>query len=264
MKAKLTHPLGLVLLCFASLSAAAGLVIAIPNLMPIADPTGAAATFNAAGNIHEDNPFFQSLGTNGLTCATCHEPSEAFGISAAGVQQVYERTQGTDPLFAVFDGANCPTDNSTSRAAHSLLLERGLIRIGITLPVNPEFQISVVHDPYGCAMSTDPATGGPLISVYRRPLPSTNLRYLSAVMFDGRETLMPLNNASAFEANLTSDLSDQAIRRPSIPAAMSSPANSIEALRSSLLRQVVFTVSAACDDPRVVRLSAFFKSTATA
>jgi hypothetical protein len=69
----------------------------------------------------------------------------------------------------------------------------------------------VVRDPYGCAITTDPATGRPLVSVYRRPLPSTNLRFLSAVMFDGRETAMPLNNAQTFQSNLYQDLTNQAI-----------------------------------------------------
>jgi cytochrome c peroxidase len=210
MKSILGRSIALVLLSFASLCAAAAIVIVIPNLKPFGDPTGSAATFNTAGDIHENNPFFQSLGTNGRTCATCHQPDQAFSISAAGVQQVYERTRGKDPLFAAFDGANCPTDNSTGREAHSLLLERGLIRIGITLPATLQFDIAVVHDPYGCAITNDPATGRPLVSVYRRPLPSTNVRYLSTVMFDGRETLKPLNSAATFDANLDYDLTDQA------------------------------------------------------
>jgi cytochrome c peroxidase len=182
----------------------------IPNLEPFPDPAGAVTTFNTAGAIREDNPFFQPLGTNGRTCATCHEADEAFSITPAKIEEVYVRTHGQDPLFAAVDGANCPTDTSKDRAAHSLLLEKGLIRIGITLPASPQFQISVVHDPYGCAITTDPATGRPLVSVYRRPLPATNLRYLSAVMFDGRETLAPLNNAQTFIANLNFDLADQA------------------------------------------------------
>ena len=209
MKRISRRSLALVLLSSASLATAATIVLEIANLKPFEDYTGAAATFNTAGDIQENNPFFQSLGSNGRTCATCHEPDQAFSISAAAVQQVYERTHGTDPLFTAFDGTNCPTESSTSREAHSLLLERGLIRIGITLPPNPQFEISAVHDPYGCAITIDPSTGRPLISVYRRPLPSTNLRYLSSLMFDGRETLMPLNNASSFEANLTYDLTDQ-------------------------------------------------------
>jgi cytochrome c553 len=200
----------LVLLSLVSLSAVAMVAAVIPNLEPFQDPTGTVSSFNTGGAIHENNAFFQALGTNGRTCATCHQADQAFSISAQGVQKLYQRTHGQDPLFAAFDGANCPTNTSKEPAAHSLLLERGLIRIGITLPASPQFQLSVVHDPYGCAVTTDPATGRPLVSVYRRPLPSTNLRYLSAIMFDGRETLMPLNNAQTFSANLNFDLADQA------------------------------------------------------
>jgi cytochrome c peroxidase len=194
-----------------SLSASAALILIIPNLKYFQDKTGAVATFNSAGDINEKGAFFQSLGTNGRSCATCHQADQAFSLSAKGVRETYERTHGNDPLFAAVDGANCPSANPKSRAAHSLLLERGLIRIGITLPENPQFTIQVVRDPYGCAITTDPATGRPLVSVYRRPLPSTNLRFLSAVMFDGRETVMPLNNAQTYQNNLYQDLTHQAI-----------------------------------------------------
>jgi cytochrome c553 len=211
MKRIWSRPFTLVLVSCMSLSAVAMVAAIIPNLEPFQDPAGAVSTFNTGGPIHENNAFFQSLGTNGRSCATCHQADQAFSISAQGVQKLYESTHGQDPLFAAFDGANCPTNTSKDRSAHSLLLERGLIRIGITLPASPQFQITVVHNPYGCAITTDPVTGRPLVSVYRRPLPSTNLRYLSAIMFDGRETLMPLNNAQTFNANLSFDLTDQAI-----------------------------------------------------
>jgi hypothetical protein len=187
---------------------AAGIVI--PNLKHFRDATGAVATFNTGGDIDENNAFFQSLGTNGRSCGTCHQPDQAFSLSAKGVREVYERTHGDDPLFAAVDGANCPTNTSKSRDAHSLLLERGLIRVGINMPANPQFRIAVVHDPYGCAITSDPKTGLPVVSVYRRPLPTSNLRYLSAVMFDGRETLMPLNDAQTIESNMKFDLADQA------------------------------------------------------
>jgi hypothetical protein len=51
----------------------------------------------------------------------------------------------------------------------------------------------------------------PVISVYRRPLPTTNLNRLSTIMFDGRETLMPLNNLQTFPTNLNTDLTAQAV-----------------------------------------------------
>jgi hypothetical protein len=53
-----------------------------------------------------------------------------------------------------------------------------------------EVEVKDVVDPYGC--TTNPATGlvsktTGIVSVYRRPLPSTNLGFLTAIMWDGRE-----------------------------------------------------------------------------
>jgi hypothetical protein len=53
-----------------------------------------------------------------------------------------------------------------------------------------EFQISDIHDPYGC--NTNPTTGltgstAGTVSVYRRPLPTANLGFLNTIMWDGRE-----------------------------------------------------------------------------
>src|SRR5262249_18803455 len=78
--------------------------------------------------------------------------------------------------------------------AYSLLLSKGLIRIGLPIPANTEFQVSVVNDPYNC--NTNPTTGllsptSGIVSIYRRPLPSTNLGFLSAVMWAGREPSQP-------------------------------------------------------------------------
>jgi hypothetical protein len=47
-----------------------------------------------------------------------------------------------------------------------------------------------MDDPYGCTTNaatglTSPTTG--IVSIYRRPLPSTNLGFLTAIMWDGRE-----------------------------------------------------------------------------
>jgi hypothetical protein len=91
------------------------------------------------------------------------------------------------------------------------LLNNGLIRIAVTLPANTEFNITPVYDPYGCAVTIDPKTARRIVSIYRRPLPSTSLDFLSAVMWDGRETLLPLNDENTFQANLFSDLKHQAL-----------------------------------------------------
>jgi cytochrome c peroxidase len=182
----------------------------VPNLKPFPDPAGAIATFNSQGDINGTGAFFQTLGTNGRSCASCHRIDQAMSLSSSGVQTIYRQSRGTDPLFSPIDGANCPTDDGTKLASHSLLLNRGLIRVGLLLPGNREFSISAVRDPYGCAITHD-ATDADIISVYRRPLPTTNLRFLSALMFDGRNTILPLTSGSTFLANLQSDLKRQAL-----------------------------------------------------
>jgi hypothetical protein len=111
------------------------------------------------------------------------------------VQELFH-ANANDPLFRLVDGATCPSDDvSTHRAkrkAYSLLLAQGLIRIGLPMPsAGLEFQITDVNDPYGC--NTNPTTGltgatTGTVSVYRRPLPTANLGFLSAIMWDGRES----------------------------------------------------------------------------
>jgi hypothetical protein len=155
--------------------------------------------------------FFQSLGSNGRSCGTCHLASDGFGLGVSSVREKFAATHGNDPLFASIDGANCPTGTSNDRASHSLLLKSGLIRIFLPVPANAQYQIQAERDPYGCAVVTDESTGVQTVSVYRRPLPTTNLRFLSSVMFDGRETIQPLTSAATFQQNLQTDLLQQAI-----------------------------------------------------
>jgi hypothetical protein len=107
-------------------------------------------------------------------------------VSAADVQERFITSDGLDPIFRPVDGANCNhgLDFSTVAArsdAYSLLRTRGLIRIGITVPATADFVVTHADNQYGCT-ETD------TVSMYRRPLPSTNLRFLSSVMFDGRES----------------------------------------------------------------------------
>ena len=192
----------------------AGVVSAavIPNLFPFLDHAGLVSTFSTTGPIRENGAFFQSLGTNGRTCATCHQVSNAMGLSLQNIQARYFLTGGRDPLFAAFDGANCPNSNVRGPQAHSVLLSHGLIRVALTLPASAKFQIRAVVDPYGCAITTDPLTGLQTVSVYRRPLPAANLKFLSTVMWDGREsTTNALNDEASFQHNLVLDLMQQAI-----------------------------------------------------
>ena len=151
------------------------------------NPSGAQRTFTTAGTIDLENPFFRDLGTNGRSCVTCHQPAQAWTITPAGLRERFERTGGLDPVFRNNDGSNCEgADISTvrkRRRAFSLLLSKGVIRIGLDVPANAEFEIVDVDDPHGCGALLTSA------SIYRRPLPTTNLAFLSTVMWDGRETV---------------------------------------------------------------------------
>jgi cytochrome c peroxidase len=62
-----------------------------------------------------------------------------------------------------------------------MLLTRGLIRVGLPVPATAEFELVAVDDPCHFASAAE-------LSLFRRPLPTTNLAFLSTVMWDGRET----------------------------------------------------------------------------
>ncbi|HEY2036318.1 MAG TPA: hypothetical protein VGG96_04840 [Steroidobacteraceae bacterium] len=181
-----------------------------PHLTIAPDATGLIATLSVAGPINGSGPFFQSLGTNGRSCSTCHDSAEAMSFTPAHANMRFDATRGTDPLFALVDGANCDNVKASDRAGHSLILQNGLIRIALAVPANAQFSIEVVSDPYGCALRIDPTTHVLTASVYRRPLPATNLSFLSAVMFDGRETVAALTSETTDAANLVTDLLQQA------------------------------------------------------
>ena len=185
----------------------------VPPFQIFQDLDGAFATLNLSGPTDMSiNPFFQDMGSNGRRCVTCHQPSDAWSVTPPHIQTRFAATSGMDPIFRPVDGANCPmADVSTleeRRQAYSLLLSRGLIRVGIAVPTNAVYQVVGVYSQYGCN-ATD------IISMYRRPLPTTNLPFLSAVMFDGRES-SPITATSKIVYNnyptaLLSDLAHQSL-----------------------------------------------------
>src|SRR5713226_8127945 len=163
----------------------------IPAFARFPDPSGAFADVNTAGDTDATiNAFFQDLGTNGRRCVSCHQPSDAWTVTPPHIQERFESTAGLDPIFRPNDGSGCPTQDVSTvearRNAYSLLLSKGLIRIEINVPTNAEFTVLNSVNPYGCTSTT-------AISAYRRPLPSTNLPFLSTVMWDGRETFKDVN-----------------------------------------------------------------------
>lgn len=187
----------------------------LPQLDIHNDSGGTFATYQPTGVSSTTGPFFQSLGTNGRTCATCHVPADGFGLSISDIQTTFNTTGGTDPLFAAVDGADCIDQPSS----HNMLLNHGLIRI--LLPISPKtftgaipnFTITVNKDLTNCQLKNAAVqaacvaqfgAGFQCISVYRRPQPATNLNFQSVLTWDGREP------SPSAKGGLTSALTKQA------------------------------------------------------
>ena len=190
-----------------------------PRAFP--NPAGVAVTVSRSGVIDRNNEFFQDLGSNGRRCVTCHLPTAGWTITPPQVRAVFNLTRGgavSDALglgaiFRTNDGSNSPNARVVTLAdrakAYSMLLTKGLIRVGISIPASADFDLIAVDDPYGFASSAE-------LSLFRRPLPTTNMQFLTAVMWDGRETFGGLDHCNiAAEggkcfSTIHFDLADQA------------------------------------------------------
>jgi hypothetical protein len=161
----------------------------LPAFDQIENFLGKLGIIQAAGPVDTSgHPFFSPLGTNGRACVNCHQPAYGMSVSADSLKDRWRTTGGKDPVFAAFDGSNCPDLPQEEEQSHSLLLNRGLFRIPLPWPPrnadgspkSVEFSIELVRDPTGCNLS--PGYGlksaHPMVSVYRRPRPAANLKYV--------------------------------------------------------------------------------------
>jgi hypothetical protein len=197
---------------------------------------GTLGVLNASGPVKtEGHPFFTPLGTNGRACVNCHQPAYAMSVSTAGLQERWRDTDGKDPVFAAFDGSNCPGLPQDQESSHSLLLKRGLFRIPLPWPprnadgsAKPvEFAIEVVRDPTGCNTSREYGlkSGEPTISVYRRPRPAANLKYVISggqpiVLKTGKLADVDPETGKPVSMNLMSDAREATLKAQAIDAVM--------------------------------------------
>ena len=174
--------------------------VASTALNPFANDSGVIQTVSTTGPLDPLNPFFQPIGTNGRACVTCHQPGDGWSVRPDHLRARFDATHGLDPIFRTNDGSNSPNaDVSTvgaRRRAYSMLLSKGLIRVGLAIPATADFSLVAVDDPYHYASASE-------LSMFRRPLPSTNLPFLTTVMWDGRE--------SPKGRSINDDLTQQAI-----------------------------------------------------
>jgi hypothetical protein len=210
----------------------------LPALAVYDNEYGQVGVLNTAGPVAtKGHAFFEPIGTNGRACVSCHQPQDGMGLSLASIRERWETTKGSDPIFAPVDGMNCPHLPRGEASSHSLLLERGLFRIGLAWPpkdangntVQPEFDIEVVRDPTGC--NTHPEYGlnspTPTISVYRRPRPVANTKYTThqnfgVFPFIGKNGLLtsvdPLTGKPT-SMNLMADAREPTLRTQAMTAA---------------------------------------------
>jgi len=210
----------------------------LPNHTPVADETGVFTTVSAHGSIDLDNEFFQDLGTNGRRCVSCHVPTVGWTITPKQLKTTFDQTDGgkyddglgLSAVFRPVDGANSPkADLSTlakRRDAYSMLLNKGVIRIGLPIPANAEFELVAVDDPYKFASAKE-------LSLFRRPLPTTNLKFDSTVMWDGREVVAGATVASELQTQASDAVTTHAQGQPLSAAQRASIQNFEVALASA-------------------------------
>jgi cytochrome c peroxidase len=114
----------------------------------------------------------QKLGGNGRSCADCHMPSEGFQLSPAAARVRFDALQenlahnknADDPLFRPVDADDFRI-NGESAIDYSNLLDNGLIRVTMPLPLNVKL--------------IDPVTGQPSdetsVDLWRAVMPIPNV-----------------------------------------------------------------------------------------
>lgn len=178
------------------------LSISLPNNFPFLDDHGLSASYSTQGKVDLNGDFFKSFGINGRTCGSCHKPSDSWTVSLVDINLTFDLTLGLDPIFRPVDGTTSPNADvhtlADRRKAYSMLLSRGTIRIGIGMPTGADYTLSAVDDPYNFASASE-------LSLFRRPLPATNLAFVNTVMWDGRVTGDNIFDAFVNQANAATE-----------------------------------------------------------
>src|SRR5581483_6010504 len=154
----------------------------IPQFLEVPDLTGKIASYQPGGpTTTSNNAFFSStLGVNGRSCITCHQPQNGWGLAPSTVVTTYANTLGRDALFQPVDGSDCPNLGGAAYRygggfvdARVQLFSNANIRIDLPVPQNADWaSLTIKHDPNGCQTSLQYGLPAGFISMYRRPLPA--------------------------------------------------------------------------------------------
>jgi len=137
----------------------------------------------ARGRNAFNNRNLKKLGGNGRSCADCHMPSDGFQLSPAAARARFDALQenleynknADDPLFRPVDADDFRV-NGESAIDYSNLLDNGLIRVTMPLPLNVKL--------------IDPVTGQPTdetsVDLWRAVMPIPN------VAITGPDSVLPV------------------------------------------------------------------------
>ena len=137
----------------------------------------------ARGRNAFNNRNLKKLGGNGRSCADCHMPSDGFQLSPAAARARFDALQenlehnknADDPLFRPVDADDFRV-NGESAIDYSNLLDNGLIRVTMPLPLNVKL--------------IDPVTGQPSdetsVDLWRAVMPIPN------VAITGPDNVLPV------------------------------------------------------------------------
>ena len=213
---------------------------------------GDVRTLASNGSIDRRNAFFRPLGKQyAVTCEHCHFASDGWGVSVEHIRQLFNTTQGKHPIFSApsandFHAAlTLGNDANDRQNAYSLLLEKGDVLVRRNFDVNAaDFTIVAVVDPSlpsslhtiavddegrivragtvasvraipGAAYlqyTAQDNAGTPQIWIHRRPLPTTNFKFLTTVAWDGQDTRQSPNPATRSVRDGALDVSKATIR----------------------------------------------------
>jgi hypothetical protein len=141
-----------------------------------------AETFHTSGSIDLLNPFFQALGSNPRSCATCHSPDQGWTMTAEANKDLFRATDGLAPLFNLVDEGITPTsDISTKRARKATFgphtIDLALTRFTRAWPpaAGADFTLTAVADPSGFSTLTS-------FLNYRRPTAIANESKVSSIL----------------------------------------------------------------------------------
>ena len=172
---------------------AAGAGRSFPSQADYGNELGTLRVLLAGGPLDtRGHPFFEAFGSNGRACVTCHQPSDAMSLSARSARARWDATGGQGSAVRRDRRVELPVAAAARArlafpAARSWPDPRGATlaaarrcRACHALRTSSWRSCEI---PWGCNSGPDygPAARTPRVSVYRRPRPVANLKYLTAI-----------------------------------------------------------------------------------